>query len=347
MQEWNASNRGAAAPWGTIELAAAGLDPANLAAARDQIEAAAPGAAYRVVIVRKGRIAAEWCGGIDADERIAIHSAVKSVHASMLGIALAEGRIASPEALLADVYPEALDVPEGRGPKRGSHVFDKDRAITLRQLLANVSGYMKPDERPGVVFHYQTYGMNVLAHAIGRAYGLYDPADPEASRYHELVSDRLRDPLGANWTYHQGNFALAPEARIGVFGYAENISASARDLARLGLMWCRGGKWGERQLVPEAWLHEATATSAELRHHAPLSDQRYGLGFWANDQGGLFPDLPRDLFAAWGSDRKTSSEIIAVVPSRDLVIALAPLPWIALDDARTAALLARIIAAAD
>jgi len=42
---------------------------------------------------------------------------------------VAEGRIASPEALLADVYPEALDVPEGQGPKRGSHVFDKDRAL--------------------------------------------------------------------------------------------------------------------------------------------------------------------------------------------------------------------------
>jgi len=330
------------AVWETAPPAEFGLNPERLARARQLLEAET--GAFRLIVVRHGRIAAEANRGVAPEAALPIHSAVKSVHATMLGIAVAEGRLPSAEVPLAEVFPEALDVPEGRGPKPGRHIRPKDRAITLRQLACNVSGYMKPDERPGEVFHYQTYGMNVLAHAIGRAYGLYDPAEPEASRYHELVGARLRDPIGAGWTHGLGNFALPPEARTAVFGYAESIAATARDLARLGLLWCRHGRWGGSQLVPRAWIEEATATSRELLAHAPVDQHRYGLGFWTNDQGRLFPSLPRDAFAAWGSDRKASAEIVFMVPSRDLVIVLAPAPWTDLDDPRSEAVLGAVVA---
>ena len=72
-----------------------------------------------------------------------------------------------------------MDVPEGTGPKPGRYAFEKDRDLTFRQLICNVSGYMKPGEEPGKVFNYQTFGMNILCHAIATAYGMYDSRDPQ------------------------------------------------------------------------------------------------------------------------------------------------------------------------
>jgi len=50
---------------------------------------------------------------------------------------------------------------------------------------------------------------------------------------------------------------------------------------------------------------------------------RYGLGFWVNEHGRQWPELPRDSFAAWGAGAKH----IWVSPSTDLVVVLNPGPW--------------------
>ena len=46
----------------------------------------------------------------------------------------------------------------------------------------------------------------------------------------------------------------------------------------------------------------------------------YGLGFWCNDTGVLWPDLPRDSFAASGVGKR----LIWVCPSLDLVVVQSP-----------------------
>lgn len=315
--------------WQAVAPEAAGLDAAALERARSWLDArAGEEGRYRVLIVRGGRVAAEWQRGIPPDERILTHSVVKSVYSCLLGIAIADGRLPSADARVVDFYPEAMEVPQGRGPKPGSYAFPKDRAITFRQLISNTSGYLKAGEEPGRVFHYQTYGMTILAHALGKIYGLYDVAAPERSAFHELVTSRIRDPIGASWAYQQGNFDLHPQARIEVFGYNESIAATARDLARLGWLWRAGGRWGERQIVPAAWLAEATRTAPDILRHCPAEEHLFGHGFWTNDQGRLFPDLPRDSFASWGTDRKTRSQHIWVCPSLDLVVVQGPAPWI-------------------
>ena len=53
-----------------------------------------------------------------------------------------------------------IEVQEGQGPKPGRHAFSEDKNVTFRQLIANTFGYMKPKEKSGKVFLYQSYGMN-------------------------------------------------------------------------------------------------------------------------------------------------------------------------------------------
>ena len=183
---------------------------------------------------------------------------------------------------------------------------------------------MKPGEEPGTVFHYQTYGMNVLTHAIAKAYGLYDIGDPEGSPgLKVLMEGKLAKPIGASWSYYLANFDLPPKARTHIFGYYEGVNATALDMARLGWLWRNWGRWEEKQVVPEEWLREATRTAPMIREHCPREQWQYGYGFWTNDYGELWPSLPRDAYAASGAGHQH----IWVCPSLDLVVVQSPGQW--------------------
>ena len=276
---------------------------------------------YRVLIARHGKIAAEWNRGLSADDAARQASASKSTHACVLGIAVEEGMIESVDDLVIDYYSEMMDVPPGRGPKDGRHAFSANREITFRQLIGNTSGYMKPGELPGKQFHYQTYGMNILTHALAKRYGLYDTSDPEGSAsFGKLAEEKIRDPIGGTWTHMYANFDLHPNANLPVFGYSTNFLCTARDMARMGLLWLHGGKWDGRQVVPMEWMREVTRTSAMITVNEPRENWKYGLGFWTNDHGVPWPDLPKDSFAACGAGRQR----IWVCPSLDIVVVQSP-----------------------
>lgn len=310
--------------WETIAPESAGFDPAKLGQAGQWLEDNVGDRRYRAVIVRGGRLVAEWNHGVARDAQLELKSATKSIFSSILGIVIAEGKLPSADARLIDYYPEAFDVPEGTGPKPGRYVFDKDHAITFRQLISNTSGYMKPGEEPGQVFHYQTYGMNILTHALAKIYGDYDIDDPEGSPgLKPLVERYLREPIGATWGYYSANFDLGPQARINIFGYYDGVQATALDMARLGWLWRNWGRWGDRQVIPEAWLREATQIAPDIRAHCPEDQWQYGYAFWTNAEGVLWPSLPHDSYAASGA----GSQHIWVCPSLDLVVTQSPGLW--------------------
>ena len=308
--------------WEATAPTAAGFDPDKLAAVHAWLEDRASAAdRFRIVVVRHGRVVAEWNRGLGRDDRQRLASATKSLFSCILGILVDEGKLPSADVRLVDVYPEALDVVEGAGPKPGRYAYPKDRAITLRQLISNTSGYMKPGEEPGAVFNYQTYGMNVLTHALARLYGLYDVNDPQGSPgLAPLIQEKLAAPIGATWGYYVANFDLPSTAAANVFGYYDGVQASALDMARLGWLWCNWGRWRDSQVVPEAWLRAATATAPDILAHCPPEQWAYGYGFWTNEHGRLWPHLPRDSFAASGA----GSQHIWVCPSLELVVVQSP-----------------------
>ena len=63
--------------WENISSAEAGFDPDKLDQAREWLDDNAGDKAYRVVIVRGGRIVAEWNRGIDREQRLSMYSASK------------------------------------------------------------------------------------------------------------------------------------------------------------------------------------------------------------------------------------------------------------------------------
>src|SRR5688572_21648311 len=52
------------------------------------------------------------------------------------------------------------------------------------------------------------------------------------------------------------------------------LHMSARDLARLGVLYLRGGKWRDAQLIPSSWITEST------RSYSDVPTGGYGYMWW-------------------------------------------------------------------
>ncbi len=307
--------------WDRSEPGDVGLDAGALTEARRWMDEQAGDRPHRVVVVRRGRVAAEWCHGTSPDHQFGLASATKSLFSCILAVAVREGKVGSIDDAVVDYYPQMMDVPDGCGPKPGRFAKPEDRAITFRQLISNTSGYMKPGETPGATFHYQTFGMNILSHAIATAYGLWDSDDPgRLPGIGALIESKIRDPIGGTWGFEQHNFDHPPEALVGIFGHYTAATCTALDMARIGLLWLHGGRWRDAQVVPEGWVAQATTTEPAILANCPEDEWCYGLAFWTNEHGKLWPSLPRDAFAASGAGRQH----IWVCPSLDMVITQSP-----------------------
>ena len=98
------------------------------------------------------------------------------------------------------------------------------------------------------------------------------------------------------------------------YGYNSIVGSTfrctARDFARLGYLWLNKGRWGSRQLVPEAWMNVATRRFVRENGDTP---NPYGYTFWVSDQA---PGVPADTFMSRGHNQNHSY----IVPSRDLVV---------------------------
>ena len=310
--------------WQTKAPEEIGFDRGKLKEVESWLKEGAQDRPFRFAMVRYGYLVAEWGQGIETDKQINQSSAGKSFYSCLLGIAVAEGKLPSADEKVIDYYPEMMDVGEHEGPKPGRWAFEKDREITFHQLICNTSGYMKPGEEPGKVFHYQTYGMNILTNALAAVYGLYDSRDPERlPGCARLMAEKLRDPIGGTWSHFYTDFEHPPGARKNIFGHSLRVCATARETARAGHLWLNWGDWDGAQVVPEEYLRQAAVTNDDILANEPEEKWCYGHGFWVNDHGVQWPDLPRDSFAAAGAGAK----LIWVCPSLGLVVAQNPGLW--------------------
>lgn len=276
---------------------------------------------YRFLVIRHGKIILEENKGIPQSEKLAIASAAKSIYSSVFGIILLEKSFLSPDSKVYEYFPEMMEVKEGEGPKPGRYAFEKDRGITFRQLIGNTSGYMKPGEEPGKVFHYQTFGMNIFTHVLAKIYGYYDVDNPEKSPgFQQLIKEKIADQVGIEWDYEFKNFDHPEEAKIPIFGNYCRIKSTAPDLGRIGWLWCNNGRWNDRQIIPSAWHEIAIKTSAEVARNCPIENKKYGYGFWTNDHKQLWPSLPGTGYTAAGA----GGFYMSVFPDESLVIVQAP-----------------------
>jgi CubicO group peptidase (beta-lactamase class C family) len=159
----------------------------------------------------------------------------------------------------------------------------------------------KPLEaQPGTRWSYSSGTTNVIAYAIRQIVGDSD--------YAEFPRRELFERLGMT-------SAVMETDAAGTFVGSSFMYATARDWARLGLLYLRDGVWAGQRILPEGWV-EYTRTPAPN-----AAEDQYGAHFWLRIPkefrcGSNGPPLPADAFHAIGHE----GQFVTIVPSRDLVI---------------------------
>jgi CubicO group peptidase (beta-lactamase class C family) len=288
-----------------VALAAASLLIVSGAQARsafdsqrlDQELRAEPGV-LAVIVERDGGVLFErYYRGSNSSAQLPVFSITKSVTSTLIGIALAERKLRSLDERLAQFFPKDVRAAPDR----------RVRKITVRQLLTMTAGYTYTPAvltdhwvetliprplatDPGSSFHYDDGTYHLLSAIVTRVTGV-----PEE----QLAQRMLFGPLGI----HSQRWASDHE------GYTRGDSGlqlRARALLRLGELYLGRGRWHGRQVVPAAYVRDAT------RRHSGLDGFGYGYGWWILDHRG-----PAG-FAALGYD----GQAVAVFPSLHAVVVI-------------------------
>lgn len=211
----------------------------------------------RVVLERYGR-------GYDQRSLLNSFSIAKAVMSTLVGIALADGRIASLDTTVASVCPEFAGKPYGSATVRELLTMTSGIADAPSLLPGRAEAYYGDDlrgqalnararapARNGHAWRYSEADVQVLGFVLERAVGM------PVSHY---LAARLWQPLGME---SKALWALDRE------GGSEKtfccLSARARDFARFGQLMRDRGQWRGRQLVPAAWAERTVLPGHPVR----------------------------------------------------------------------------------
>jgi len=301
-----------------LDALAQGVDrpalKAALEAAFAEPDPAHPRRTRGLVVVHQGRIVAErYAPGFDAAMPLIGWSMTKGALNALIGLRVKDGELA--------VADKAL-LPEWRGegdPRRDISLddllrmssglaFDETYADPLSdvtQMLfvegdkAKLAAAKELLHRPGTHWHYSSGTSVIIARVLRETFAAEDA-------YLRYPRERLFAPLGMT------SAVLEPDA-AGTFVGSSLMYASARDWARLGLLFLQDGVWWGQRLFPDDWVVYSRGPTRTV------PDGSYGAHIWLklpqSDALGV-PPMPEDAYYFLGHDQ----QIVAIVPSRDLVI---------------------------
>ncbi len=304
------------AQWQTATPRQTGLDAAQLQTARDY--ALSGGGAG--MISRGGKLVLAWG---DVVERFDLKSTTKSIGLTALGLGILDGKMQLGD--LAIRYQPRLGIPPDHNASKQAWI----EQITLEHLATQTAGFEKPGGytellfEPGTHWAYSDGGPNWLAECVTLSY---------RQDLDQLLFDRVFTPLGIKrtdlvWRKHNYRDKLIegiPRREFGS-GFSGNVDA----MARIGLLYLRGGLWREQRILPEDFVRRVSTTVPSvvgLPELDPMqfgnASEHYGLLWWNNADATL-RDVPRDAYWSWG----LYDSLIVVIPSLDIVATRAGQAW--------------------
>jgi CubicO group peptidase (beta-lactamase class C family) len=296
-----------------------GVDLAKLRQAVDAAFEPASGMTAAFVVVHKGRIVGERYGaGITDKTPLESWSMGKSVTATLLGTLIRQG-----------VYrlDQPAPIPEWQNPG------DPRAKILIQDLLRMSSGLRcrapnDPDfdasgPYPCHLYLYTTPG-SAFQYAATRppqwppnTVGRYRNTDPVLVNYliRLAVEKRREDYL----SFPQR--ALFDKLGIGTMTIESDSGgnfltqgydlASARDWARLGMLYLQDGVWGGERILPEGFVKfVSTLAPAWKAEGKPI----YGGFFWLNGDDRFA--IPKDAYSMMGA----GGQFVTIIPSHSLVV---------------------------
>lgn len=272
---------------------------------------------HSLLIVKNGYLVLEeYFAGWNATRLHTLQSVTKSFTSALIGIAIARGEIESVDEHVIDFFPQWRDelaedprwaaqrVEDLLTMRTGTDYHERGQDSPHFQLNRTPTGWDRfyldrpMVTEPGKYWQYDSGGVILLSAMLKQRTGMH--ADAYADKY-------LFEPLGIKRTAWFRNREGHPHTGGG-------LDLLPTDMAKLGLLYLRGGRWGDQQVVPEAWV------DASIQRHfsfPPGRGHRVGYGYlwWI-----LEPDPDgageQDIYAAMGF----RAQYIFVVPEHDMVV---------------------------
>lgn len=266
---------------------------------------------HSFMMLRRGRVIAEgWWAPYAPELRHTLYSMSKSFTSTAVGFAVAEGKLRVDDKVVS-FFPKDLPEP----------VSEHLAALRVKDLLTMSVGNEK--EPTGAVVKEENWVRTFLAQPITHPPGstfMYNSVatymcsaivqQVTGEKIVDYLRPRLFEPLGIEGM----TWETCPRG-INTGGWG--LSIPTEGLAKFGQLYLQKGQWQGRQLLPAAWVEEAT--TFKIQQPVPAKPTRakekddwqqgYGYQFWRCQHGAFRGD------GAFG-------QYTIVLPEQDVVIAM-------------------------
>jgi CubicO group peptidase (beta-lactamase class C family) len=228
---------------------------------------------HSFMLLRHGQVIAEgWWKPEAADKPHILHSLSKSFTSTAVGLAVSEGKL-SVDDLVLQYFPDEAPAEPSANLKM----------MRVRDLLTMTCGHDTEAKfteetpwvksflaqpvpfKPGTLFKYNSAGTHMLSAIVRKVTG-------------ETVLDYLRPRLFGPLGIENPEWAASPQGNsAGGWG----LKIRTEDIAKFGQLYLQRGKWDGKQIVPAAWVEQATSKQVSNGSDPQKDwDQGYGFQFW-------------------------------------------------------------------
>lgn len=262
---------------------------------------------HSFMLLRHGAVVAQgWWSPYAPEYPHVLFSLSKSFTSTAVGLAVADGLLSVDDPVLS-FFPEdapktvsrnlaamrvrhLLSMSTGHAEDTTEYLFRRRDGNWIKAFLARPVKY-----KPGTHFLYNTGASYILSAIVQKLTG---------KTVLDYLGERIFAPLGiegATWdTCPRG-------INLGGFG----LNVKTEDIAKFGQLYLQKGQWNGVQLLPEAWVEEATQSHIDnAPNPGPDWAQGYGYQFWRCQ--------PQNVYRGDGA----FGQYCIVMPDQDAVVAI-------------------------
>ena len=263
-----------------------------------------------LLVVRHGRIVTEaYYAPYTGDLQHEIFSSTKAVIGSLVGIAYKDGLLDRLDHPVLDFFAD----------RHVANVDDRKKAITVQNLLDMTSGLDwqqgfqdEPEITPHEMYRSSNWTQFILDRPMARAPGeifYYSNGNPDlvsaiitrltGKLAEDYARGKLFEPLGiTDWHWEREPEGLSIGDGM--------LALLPRDMAKIGYLYLRHGRWEGRQILPPGWADVLSHTLMNT-HASNDPNLSYSNFMW------VFPD--KHAFMSSG----LHGQLITVFPDLDTV----------------------------
>jgi CubicO group peptidase (beta-lactamase class C family) len=258
-------------------------------------------------------------------------SVSKTITGALLGIAVRDGKI-SLNQHLNEFYPRPLASESYQNIKIENLFFLDTGFLWEERTSSNIAKnsvlnmlYGKGHfdivdfatnmnlipEMPGHQWRYSTGTPAITMGVLKQVYG---------DDYDNMPWELFFNPLGMKHVIFERDHQ-------GVFNGGSSAFATPREMAKMGYLYLKRGKWNGKEILPEEWLEKTLQVSPGYLSEGTVirditKDGVFGGSIWLNRAvkkgfGKPYPASPEDMYLAIGHN----GQLIIVLPTQKMVIA--------------------------